>query len=54
MHIPEDVRKAVIDQNIGNVIVAGHMPSDSIGINIFIGELEKRGIEVTSMSGIIR
>lgn len=54
MHVPDDVRKAVIDQNIGNIIVAGHMPSDSIGINILIDELEKRGLEVSAMSGIIR
>lgn len=54
MHVPNDVRQAVIDQNIGNVIVAGHMPSDSIGINILINELEKKGLEITAMSGIIR
>jgi hypothetical protein len=54
MHVPNDVRLAVIDQNIGNVIVAGHMPSDSIGINKFINELEKKGLEITSMSGIMR
>ncbi|MBZ4662613.1 MAG: hypothetical protein JG776_295 [Caloramator sp.] len=54
MHVPDDVRSAVIEQNIGNVIVAGHMPSDSIGINILINELEKMGIEVTTTSGIIR
>jgi hypothetical protein len=53
MHVPDDVRQAVIDQNIGNVIVAGHMPSDSIGISILIDELEKRGLEVTAMSGVI-
>lgn len=54
MHMPDDVRDAVIEQNIGNVIVAGHMPSDSIGINILINELEKIGLEVTAVSGIIR
>ena len=53
MHVPEDVKKAVEEQNIGNVIVAGHMSSDSIGLNIIISELEKRGIEVVKMSGIV-
>ncbi|WP_242847793.1 hypothetical protein [Fervidicella metallireducens] len=53
MHMPEDVRKAVVEQNIGNVIVAGHMPSDSIGINMLVEELRNRGLEVTTMSGII-
>jgi hypothetical protein len=53
MHVPDDVRQAVIEQNIGNVIVAGHMPSDSIGINTLIRELQKKGLEITSTSGII-
>lgn len=53
MHIPEDVREAVEKQNIGNVIVAGHMASDSIGLNILIKELRNRGLEVITMSGII-
>jgi len=53
MHVPEDVRKAVAEQNIGNVIVAGHMASDSIGMNLVCSELEKQGIEVVRMGGII-
>lgn len=53
MHIPEDVKKAVAEQNIGNVVVAGHMASDSIGLNKIIEAWEKEGIEVTKMSGIL-
>ncbi|KAF0195215.1 MAG: hypothetical protein FD169_1462 [Bacillota bacterium] len=53
MHMPEDVLKAVREQNIGNVIVAGHMASDSVGINVFLKALEERGIEVLRMSGVI-
>lgn len=53
MHVPDDVKEEVEKQNIGNVIVAGHMASDSIGLNIIIKELEKRGVEVLKMSGII-
>lgn len=53
MHVPDDVREEVEKQNIGNVIVAGHMASDSIGLNIIIKEMEKRGMEVKKMSGII-
>ncbi|KAB3532830.1 Nif3-like dinuclear metal center hexameric protein [Alkaliphilus serpentinus] len=53
MHMPEDVIKAVREQNIGNIIVAGHMASDSVGINEFLQELESKGIEVVRMSGII-
>jgi hypothetical protein len=53
MHVPEEVRKAVADQNIGNIVVAGHMASDSIGINIFIRNLQEQGLTVTTMSGIV-
>lgn len=52
MHVPEDVKKAVEEQNIGNVIVAGHMASDSIGLNKIIEAWEKEGVEVIKMSGI--
>lgn len=53
MHVPEDVKKAVEEQNIGNIIVAGHMASDSIGINAIIDVWEKAGVEVIKMSGIL-
>ncbi|KPU45751.1 NIF3 (NGG1p interacting factor 3) [Oxobacter pfennigii] len=53
MHMPDDVRQAVIEQNIGNVIVAGHMSSDSIGLNIFSKELENKGLSVIKIGGIV-
>lgn len=53
MHMPDDTIKAVKEQNIGNVIVAGHMASDSIGINRVIAALEEKGLEVLRMSGVI-
>lgn len=53
MHAPEDVIKAVKEQNIGNIIVAGHMPSDSIGLNAIIDAWREKGLEVTKMSGIL-
>jgi hypothetical protein len=34
---------------IGNLIITGHIASDSVGINPFIKELEKRGISVTTI-----
>lgn len=37
-----------------NVIVAGHTPSDSLGMNLFLDELEKKGIEIVPCSGLIR
>ena len=53
MHLPEDVKKAVIEQNIGNVIIAPHMPSDSIGLLEIVKAWRKEGVEVTTMSGIV-
>jgi len=53
MHMPEDVKKAVIEQNIGNVIIAPHMPSDSIGLLEIVNAWRKEGLEVTTMSGIV-
>jgi len=53
MHVPEDVKKAVEKQNIGNVVVAGHMASDSIGLNKIIEKWEDEGLEVIKMSGIL-
>lgn len=37
-----------------NVIISGHMASDSIGANLFLDTLEKRGIAVIPCSGLIR
>lgn len=53
MHVPEDVKKAVEEQSIGNVIVAGHMPSDSIGINRLIAAWRRAGLEVIPCCGIV-
>ncbi|MGM0379859.1 MAG: hypothetical protein ACQEQE_08955 [Bacillota bacterium] len=53
MHVPEEVKKEVEKQNIGNIVVAGHMASDSIGLNKIIKTWEDKGIEVMKMSGIL-
>ena len=53
MHVSEEGRKQAEEANI-NFIIAGHISTDSIGINLFIDELEKRGIEVIPCSGFIR
>jgi len=33
--------------NVGNLIVSGHISSDSVGINPFLAELKKRGVAIT-------
>ncbi|KPJ57582.1 NGG1p interacting factor NIF3 [Parcubacteria bacterium DG_74_2] len=53
MHQSEEHRKEAEAAHI-NVIVTGHTPSDSLGINLFLDELEKKGIEIIPCSGLIR
>ncbi|MFA5000102.1 MAG: NGG1p interacting factor NIF3 [Patescibacteria group bacterium] len=53
MHMEEEHRKEAEKYHI-NVVIAGHMASDSIGMNLLLDELEKRGIEVAPTSGLIR
>jgi len=53
MHISEEHKKEAEAANI-NVVIAGHISSDSIGVNLFLDELEKKGIEIVPCSGLIR
>lgn len=56
MHFPEGDLREAREQELdamGNLVVTGHMASDSIGINIYLDELERRGLEVTRAGGII-
>ncbi len=53
MHMSEDHRKEA-EKNHINVIIAGHMSSDSLGMNLFLDEVEKQGVEVLPTSGLIR
>jgi len=53
MHMSEEWKKQAEKHHI-NVVIAGHMASDSIGINLFLDELEKKGIEIIPCSGLIR
>jgi putative NIF3 family GTP cyclohydrolase 1 type 2 len=53
MHMSEEHRKEAEKYHL-NVIIAGHMSSDSLGMNLFLDEIEKQGIEVVPVSGLIR
>ncbi|MFA6790384.1 MAG: NGG1p interacting factor NIF3, partial [Parcubacteria group bacterium] len=53
MHQSEKHREAAEKANI-NVVIAGHISSDSIGVNLFLDELEKKGIKIIPCSGLIR
>lgn len=53
MHVSEEHKKEAEQAHL-NVVIAGHMSSDSIGMNLFLDELEKQGVEIIPCSGLIR
>lgn len=53
MHMREDHKKEAEKYHI-NVVIAGHMPSDSLGMNLFLDEIEKQGVEIVPAGGLIR
>jgi len=53
MHISEEHKKEAELAHI-NIIIAGHISSDSLGVNLFMDELEKQGIEIVQCSGFTR
>jgi putative NIF3 family GTP cyclohydrolase 1 type 2 len=53
MHVSEDHKKEAEGANV-NIVIAGHISSDSLGVNLFMDELEKNGIEIISCSGFTR
>lgn len=52
---PEDSRRLREEyQDLGkNLIISGHIASDAVGINLYVDELEKRGLEITRISGVL-
>lgn len=53
MHVNEKVAEEDTKLNLGNIIVAGHMASDSVGLNKIIDRWRAMGVEVIKMAGII-
>jgi putative NIF3 family GTP cyclohydrolase 1 type 2 len=53
MHVSEEHKKEAELANV-NIVIAGHMSSDSLGVNLFMDELEKQGIEIVPCSGFTR
>jgi putative NIF3 family GTP cyclohydrolase 1 type 2 len=51
MHIPEKHREEATKHFI-NIVIAGHIASDSLGLNIILGKME--GLEIIPCSGFIR
>jgi len=53
MHTSEENRDQAKKHHI-NMVIAGHMASDSIGANLFLDELEKKGVKVVPTAGLVR
>ena len=53
MHASEEHRKEMMKYHI-NLVVAGHMSSDSLGMNLLLDEIEKNGVKIIPCSGLIR
>ena len=53
MHQSEDHRKQAEKAHI-NVVIAGHISSDSLGMNLILDQLEKKGLKIIPFSGLIR
>ena len=53
MHFPESHLEEARKHHI-NMVISGHMSSDSLGINLIADEWEKKGVEVVPCSGLIR
>jgi putative NIF3 family GTP cyclohydrolase 1 type 2 len=54
MHMSEDNLKEA-EKNHINVVIAGHMSSDTIGINLLLDEIDKvEPMEIISTSGFER
>ncbi len=53
MHMSQDLRDEADEHSI-HVVIAGHMSSDSLGINLFLDELERNGVRTIATSGLIR
>lgn len=53
MHMSSAEISDISKQGIGNVIIAGHMASDSVGLNRIIETLRHYGLEVIILNGII-
>lgn len=53
MHYSEKHREEAEKQKI-NVIIAGHIVSDSLGMNLILDKLEEKGVRIIPISGLVR
>ena len=53
MHYSEEHRKHAEKLKL-NLVIAGHISSDALGMNLILDEIESRGVEVHCVSGMVR
>ncbi len=53
MHMSDKHRKEAEKHHL-NVVIAGHISSDSLGMNLLLDGIEEKGIDIIPCSGIIR
>src|SRR3989339_1516936 len=53
MHMKDTARDKANEHHM-NIVIAGHIASDSLGMNLFLDELEKKGIDIVPCGGLIR
>lgn len=53
MHASEEHRTEAEKHHL-NLVIAGHISSDSLGMNLLLDEIEKRGVSILPCSGLIR
>ncbi|MDZ4064221.1 MAG: NGG1p interacting factor NIF3, partial [Coriobacteriia bacterium] len=54
MHYSEEHRKHAEELKL-NLVIAGHISSDTLGMNLVLDEIEKAGdVEIITVSGMIR
>ncbi len=53
MHMGEEHRKKAKAEHL-NVVIAGHISSDSLGMNLIIDQFEREGVDVVACSGFTR
>lgn len=53
MHMGDKLRAEAEKQHV-NVVIAGHIASDNIGLNLFLDHVEKQGVECLAFSGFDR
>ncbi len=53
MHLGDKLRKRAEESRL-NVVIAGHIASDAIGLNLVLDQIEAKGVEIVACSGLTR